>query len=75
MLMILADAVAATTSTDLLPVISSMGSIGFAVWFGGYTTMYTIPKMQDKHAEAIKELVGEMREQREAFDRWRMSHQ
>ena len=73
MLMLIADAAATAANTDLLPIISSIGSIGFAVWFGGYTTMYTIPNMQKLHTESIKELVAEMRDQRESFDKWRMA--
>ena len=76
---LLADAVA---MADLAPIFSSVGSIGFAVWFGGYTAMYLLPGMQKahidavdkitgKHADTIRQLVEEMKEQREAFDRWR----
>lgn len=72
----------ADAMADLAPIFSSVGSIGFAVWFGGYTAMYLLPGMQkahidavdkitDKHAETIKQLVDEMKEQREVFDRWR----
>ena len=79
MLTLFADSVA---MADLAPIFSSVGSIGFAVWFGGYTAMYLLPGMQKahidavdkitgKHAETIKQLADEMKEQREAFDRWR----
>ena len=74
----------AVEMADLAPIFSSVGSIGFAVWFGGYTAMYLLPGMQkshidavdkitEKHSESIKELVEEMRQQREAYDRWRTS--
>lgn len=68
---------------DAMPALSAVGSLGFAIWFAWYTTTTTIPNQQKEHretidrltvthSETIKELVAEMRAQRDAFDKWRM---
>ena len=67
---------------DLTPVVSAIGSLGFAIWFAYYTTTTTLPNQQkehrdqirelsDSHANTIKELVAELRAGRESYDRWR----
>lgn len=82
MLLILADA--GVSLTDAMPAISAVGSLGFAIWFAWYTTTTTIPNQQKEHREAIdrltmthsetiKEIVTEMRSQRDAYEKWRMS--
>jgi len=59
-------------------------SIGFATWFAYYTTTTTLPNQQKMHREqlkevqdsfsaSLKEIIGEMRAEREAFDRWKMA--
>lgn len=82
MLLTLADA--GVNLTDAMPAVSAVGSLGFAIWFAWYTTTTAIPNQQKEHREAIdklttthsdtiKEIVTEMRLQREAYDKWRMS--
>ena len=77
----LADATV-TTVTDMLPIFSSVSSVGFAVWYGGYTVMYLIPGLQKKnddlidkvtqrHDETVRQLLSEIKEMRTAFDAWR----
>lgn len=77
----LADATV-TSVTDMLPIFSSVSSVGFAVWYGGYTVMYLIPGLQKKndelidkvtqrHDETVRQLLAEMKEMRMAFDAWR----
>lgn len=79
MLSLLAEAM---TVADVMPAISSVGSLGFAIWFAYYTTTTTLPtqqkqhqeqleKLTETHAETIKEIIGELRQYRESFDRWR----
>jgi len=69
---------------DLLPVFSAVSSIGFAMWYGSYTAVYLLPgmekahteqldKIQAQHSVTVDKLVTEMKEQREAFDRWKTS--
>lgn len=48
MLLILAEA--AADASNLLPAISAIGSLGFAVWYAYYTTTVAIPKLLDAHA-------------------------
>jgi len=80
-----ADAVAFDVAS-ITPAISAIGSVGFAVWHSWFVTTKTIPTQQAEHREAIKELtqtysqttrelVNEMKEQRESYDRWKGSHQ
>lgn len=68
--------------TDVTPVVSAIGSLGFAIWFAYYTTTTTLPNQQkehrdqirelaETHSNTIKEIVGELRASREAYDRWR----
>lgn len=82
MSLILAEA--AIGLTDFTPVVSAIGSLGFAIWFAYYTTTTTLPNQQkehrdqirelsETHANTIKELVAELRAGRESYDRWRMT--
>lgn len=68
------------TLTEITPFLGSAGSLGFAIWFAWYTATTLIPnqnkehreafdKLNTTHAETIKGLVGEMKEQRETFER------
>lgn len=86
MLTILAEGTAAASIPDWTPFFSAISSIGFTAWFGWHTATRTIPSMQKEHREerqqmvaqhavTIKELVAEIKEEREAFDRWRTTHQ
>jgi len=70
------------TLDAIMPAISSISSIGFALWFAHYATTVAMPKQQAEHREAIKEqcnthaatikeLVGELREHRESCSRWK----
>ncbi len=85
MLFMIAEATT-TAVESVMPAISSVSSLGFAIWFAWYTATHTIPKQQQEHREAIKELTtihantirdltDELKEQRESYDRWRTSHQ
>ena len=82
MFTLLSDAGPAMSVADVMPAFSSVGSLGFAIWFAYYTTTTTLPKQQEQHQEqleritqthaaTIKELVAELRLGREAYDRWR----
>lgn len=82
MLILLSDAVPMMSAADVMPAISSVGSLGFAIWFAYYTTTTTLPtqqkqhqeqlaKVTETHAQTIKELVAELRLGREAYERWR----
>ena len=65
--MMLLIAEATGINTDNLPsILSAIGSIGFAVWYGWYVTTKTIPKITDKHDERIATLVQDFREEKEA---------
>lgn len=79
---------AATTQVveSVMPAISSVSSLGFAIWFAWYTATHTIPKQQQEHREAIKDLTSlhaktiedlldELKEQRDAYDRWKSAKQ
>lgn len=68
--------------SDALSVVSAIGSLGFAIWFAYHTTTVTLPRQQQEnrellkelaetHAATIKELVSEIRANRESYDRWR----
>ncbi len=83
-MLILADAAVATgiDMTAITPAISAIGSIGFAFWFGYYTTTKTIPDLQSAHQEqmdkkdavhaaTIDRILNELKESRDSFDRWR----
>lgn len=75
---------AAETITDAsgyLPAISTVGSLGFAVWYAYYTTTVAIPKlleahraerleMQQRFDAALHELLAEMKDQRNQFAAW-----
>lgn len=78
-------AAVAMTLDSIMPAISSLSSVGFALWFAHYATTVAMPKQQAEHREAmreqchvhattIKELVGELREHRESYDRWKDCH-
>ncbi|MBS0207089.1 MAG: hypothetical protein JSS49_29790 [Planctomycetes bacterium] len=68
--------------STLLPAVSTVGSLGFAVWYAYYTTTAVIPKLLEAHrAERlemqtrfdaqIEQLLAEMKEQRNEFIAWR----
>lgn len=55
MFTILADAAATSmTLSDLAPMISTAGSLGFAVWFGVYVMMYHLPAQQKEHRDQLE---------------------
>lgn len=71
-----------SSANDLLPIFSSVSSVGFAVWYGGYTVMYLIPGLQKKnddlidqvtkrHDETVRQLLIELKETRLQFEAWR----
>jgi len=64
--------------SSLLPAVSAMGSLGFAVWYAYYTTTVVIPKLLEAHrAERqemqtrfdarLQDLLSELKEQRNEF--------
>lgn len=76
--LLIAAADAGSQIEDYLPALSTVGSLGFAVWYAWYTTTVLIPRMLDAHrAERtemqnrfdlqLRALVDEMRSQREYF--------
>lgn len=80
MLLLAADA--GFTVETLMPAISSVSSLGFAIWFAYHTVTVSMPKQQSEHREemrdlttthaaTIRDLVDEMKQSRDAFDRWR----
>ncbi len=88
LMLLIADAVSPAVSAGfdasaITPVVSAVGSLGFAIWFAWYTTVYTLPALQKEHrderaqaqavfAQTVKDLVEEMKSSREMFDRWKM---
>jgi hypothetical protein len=83
-MLLLADAAAQFDPSTLTPAVSSVLSLGFAVWYAWYTVCYVLPGMQKEHREAmrdamathadtIKSMLTELKESRDAHDRWRMS--
>lgn len=74
---ILADGTAAPI--DIANIASTVGSIGFAVWYAWHTTTKTIPDMQDSHRKERSEtqarydaltqaLLVELKAEREQYD-------
>jgi hypothetical protein len=70
--------------TSITPVVSALGSVGFAIWFGWYVITKTIPDQQKEHRDQItelterfdgitKSLLEEMRANRDAYNSWRMT--
>ena len=49
MLWLIADVLPAADPSAWMPAISSVTSLGFAIWFSWYTTTKTIPDMQRDH--------------------------
>jgi hypothetical protein len=86
-LLTLAAEAASSSSTaidpsSILPALSTLGSLGFAVWYAWYTTTVSIPKLLDVHRQerlemqvrfdaCVHELLTEMKEQRIEFAAWR----
>lgn len=68
--------------STILPALSTVGSLGFAVWYAWYTTTVSIPKLLEAHRQerlemqvrfdaTVHELLNELKEQRCAFAAWR----
>lgn len=68
--------------SSIMPALSMVGSLGFAVWYAWYTTTVSIPKlleghrverleMQTRFDATVHELLDEMRQQRTEFAAWR----
>lgn len=68
--------------SSIMPAISAVGSLGFAIWFAYYTTTVTLPNQQKEHRDerdkrdqlhydTIKGLIAELKDARDSFDRWR----
>jgi len=55
-MLLLAEAVTQIDFSSVTPIVSAIGSLGFAIWFAYYTTTTTLPNQQKEHREAIKEL-------------------
>lgn len=68
MLWLIADVVPAADPSAWMPAISSVTSLGFAIWFSWYTTTKTIPDMQRDHRVEREGIIEEMKQQREAFE-------
>lgn len=82
---LLAESANITDISNLTPLIQSISSVGFCVWYAWYTITVVIPTMQKEHreeratirAELLKmldDMIGEMKASREAFDRWKTEH-
>ena len=76
---------AETDIASVTPVLSAIGSLGFAIWFAWHTVTVTLPVMQKEHREEraavrgellemLNRLVDEMKQNREAYDRWKSDH-
>lgn len=46
---------------SLAQVVSSLGSVGFAVWYAWHTTTVTLPKRDEEHRIAVQSLVTDLR--------------
>jgi len=68
--------------SSILPALSTVGSLGFAVWYAWYTTTVSIPKLLDAHRQErlemqarfdaiVHEMLTEMKDQRSEFAAWR----
>jgi hypothetical protein len=57
------------TTSDWAAIVSVLGSLGFSIWFGWYTTTKTLPEMRREHVLALKEMtasfVAELKEERQ----------
>ncbi len=73
MLLLAADPVAFDMAS-VAPMLSTLGSLGFAVWFGWYVTTRMIPDMQREHRQAMLDLANEFREDVKSlgaqYERW-----
>lgn len=61
---------AAPESTgDWAAIVSVLGSLGFSIWFGWYTTTKTLPDMRREHVDSLKDMTAtfaaELREERQ----------
>ena len=82
LLILAAEAAAAIHDiSEYLPAVSTLGSLGFAVWYAYYTTTVAIPKLLEAHRTerlelqerfdaALHELLVELKEQRTQFATW-----
>ena len=79
--MVLAEAAVAFDPASIMPALSTLGSLGFAVWYAYYTTTVAVPKLLESHrAErdqmqarfdaTIHDLLVEMKQQRDQFEAW-----
>ena len=77
-----APASIAMDPSAILPAVSTVGSLGFAVWYAWYTTTVSIPKLLEAHRQerlemqtrfdaTVMQLLTEMKEQRSEFAAWR----
>lgn len=68
--------------STLLPTVSALGSLGFAVWYAYYTTTVMIPKLLEAHRTErqelqmrfdarLQQLLAELKEQRQEFSQVR----
>lgn len=74
LLILAAEAANVLDASTLAPTLSSICSVGFAVWHSWYMTTKTIPDQQKEHREHVKSLVEEFRQEskelRETYGRW-----
>ena len=42
--------------SSVLPALSTVGSLGFAVWYAYYTTTFSLPKMAESHRQERTEM-------------------
>lgn len=61
LMLLIAEGNASFGVTDIAPAISSLGSIGFAVWYAWYTTTKSIPDLLASHKVERGELLTELK--------------
>ncbi len=68
LLWLMAEASPMADPSAWMPAISSVTSLGFAIWFSWYTTTKTIPDLLKDHRGEREGIIEEMKQQREAFE-------
>lgn len=55
------------TANEWVAITSVLGSLGFSIWFGWYTTTKTIPDMRKEHTDAMAGFVVSMKDMAATF--------
>lgn len=58
MLLPVADAVSTIDSSAILPAISTIGSLSFAVWYAWFVTTKSMPDQQREHRDQVERIIA-----------------